>query len=128
MAFNQESTYAKEIYEINGAVYEVYRQLGFGFVESVYQECLEREFIHRSIVYESQKQLNIFYRGEKLLQYFRADFICYGKIILEVKAVDKIAPEHFVQVRNYIKSTGYDFGLIVNFGSYPKAVTRSVVL
>ena len=95
--------------------------MGCGFLEAVYQECLEREFRTRQVPFEAQKDLILTYKGETLSQIYRPDLICYGKIIVELKAVKEIAPEHKAQLLNYLKATGLELGLLVNFGSYPKA-------
>ena len=113
--------YKEECYSIQGAVFEVYREMGCGFLEAVYQECLEKELSKRNIPFISQKELKLFYKGEELIQKYKPDLICFDKIILELKAVKEIAPEHKAQVINYLKATGYKLGLLVNFGIYPKA-------
>ncbi len=118
---------AEECFRIQGAIYDVYRELGSGFLESVYQECLEREFVRSNIPFEAQKDLGITYRGEKLTQRFRADFICFQSVILEIKAIREIAPEHKAQILNYLKATGLTVGLLVNFGSHPKATIQRFV-
>ncbi|MEI6344989.1 MAG: GxxExxY protein [Verrucomicrobiota bacterium] len=118
----------KECFKIQGAIFEVYRELGSGFLESVYQECLEREFHRSGIPFESQKEIPITYKGEPLLQHFRADFICFDSVIVEIKAVREIAPEHKAQILNYQKATGLKVGLLVNFGSHPKATIQRYVL
>ena len=110
-----------ECYAIQGAVFGVYREMGCGFLEAVYQECLEREFRLRQLPCEAQKELGLSYKGEHLSQTYKPDFICHGKIIVELKAVKEIAPEHKAQLLNYLKATGLELGLLVNFGSYPKA-------
>ncbi len=111
----------EECYQIQGAIFEVYREMGCGFLEAVYQECLEREFAMRKVPFVSQPNLMLWYKGEQLNQTYKPDFICFDKIILELKAVKEIAPEHKAQVINYLKSTGLKLGLLINFGSYPKA-------
>ena len=121
----EEIIFKDECYAIQGAVFEVYREMGCGFLESVYQECLERELRNRSIPFSSQQELNLIYKGERLQQMYKTDLVCYDKIILELKAVNEILPEHKAQVINYLKSTGMKLGLLVNFGDYPKAsITR----
>lgn len=125
---NQELIYKDESYQIQGAIFEVYREMGCGFLESVYQECLEKELRRRKIPFAAQQPLQLTYKGEPLQQTYRPDLICYGKIIVELKAVKSIAPEHKAQVINYLKATGMKLGLLVNFGAYPKAgVTRLVL-
>lgn len=113
--------YQDESYQIQGAIFEVYREMGCGFLESVYQECLEKELRNRKIPFESQVQLPLSYKGEQLEQKYVPDLICYGKIIVELKAVKDLAPEHQAQLLNYLKATNLELGLLVNFGTHPKA-------
>jgi len=113
--------YKEESYQIQGAIFEVYREMGSGFLEAVYQECLEKEFGLEGIPFVAQKELPLAYKGQKLSQTYKPDFIAYGRIIVELKAVKEIAQEHKAQVINYLKATGFKLGLLVNFGSYPKA-------
>ena len=107
--------YKDECFNISGAVMAVHSWLGTGYLEEVYQEALEIEFKNRKIPYEREKMLNINYRGIKLNKYYKADFVCYNKIIVELKAVNKILPEHEAQVINYLKTTGFKLVLIYNF-------------
>ncbi|MCQ2301200.1 MAG: GxxExxY protein [Bacteroidales bacterium] len=93
--------YPKESYLINGAAYEVYKKLGFGFLEAVYQEAFEIELIKRNIPYEREKELSISYGDVVLQQKYRADFVCFGKIIVELKAVSELTDSHRSQVFNY---------------------------
>ena len=93
--------YSKESYLINGAAYEVYKKLGFGFLEAVYQEAFEIELIKRNIPYEREKELSISYGDVVLQQKYRADFVCFGKIIVELKAVSELTDSHRSQVFNY---------------------------
>ena len=108
--------YSAESYAINGAAMEVYNQLGHGFLEPVYQEALEKEFLLRGIPFEREKLLTISYKGEKLKQTYKADFVCYGKIIVELKAVSELTDAHRSQVYNYLHATGFRLGIILNFG------------
>ncbi len=125
---NEEIIFKDECYEIQGAVFDVYREMGCGFLESVYQECLEKELKHRNVPFKSQPELKLIYKGEELQQTYKPDFVCYEKIILELKSVKEIAPEHKSQVINYLKSTGMKLGLLINFGDYPKvSITRLVL-
>lgn len=112
--------YEKESYEIIGCCFEVYKDKGCGFTESVYQECLEIEFEHQGIPFVSQPKIQLSYRNKLLNQYFRPDFICFGKIILEIKAVSNLIDEHRSQVLNYLNATNFDLALLANFGHYPK--------
>ena len=120
--------YPNESYSIQGAIFEVYREMGAGFLEAVYQECLQREFIRCKIPHTVQADLRLRYKGELLEQNFRADFVCYDSIIIELKAVKEFGPEHKAQVLNYLKATGLRLGLLVNFGSSPKARIERFVL
>jgi len=119
--------YEAETYAIRGAIFEVYREMGCGFLEAVYQECLEREFHNRKIPFEAQKDLQLKYKGIALKQIYKPDFICYGKIIVELKAVKTLSDEHRAQLHNYLKATGLKVGLLVNFGHYPKATIERVI-
>ncbi len=119
--------YPEEGFAIQRAVFEVYREMGCGFLESVYQECLERGLTRRGISFETQRELRLTYKGEALDQVFKADLVCYGKIIVELKAVKELGSEHVAQVLNYLKATGMRLGLLVNFGSHPAVtITRLV--
>ena len=123
----KELLYGDESYLIRGAVFEVYREMGCGFLEAVYQECLQREFCKQGIQFVSQAELILFYKQEKLQQIYKADFICYGKIIVELKAAKELNNEHRAQLHNYLKATGISLGFLVNFGHYPKAIIERVV-
>ena len=96
----------------------VYNVLGPGFLEAVYQEALELEFQKRGIPYEREKELKIYYEGVELKQTYRADFVCYGCVIVELKAVAELDDGNRSQVYNYLKATGYRLGLLFNFGHY----------
>ena len=120
--------YEKESYAIRGAVFEVYRELGCGFLEAVYQECLEKELQRRGILYVAQQELQLSYKGERLRQTYKPDLICYGSIIVELKAVSSIRGEHKAQVLNYLKATEIKLALLVNFGCHPKATVERLVL
>jgi len=120
--------FKEESYAIQGAIFDVYREMGCGFLEAVYQECLEKELRMRKIPFMSQQVLKLYYRGKELKQTYKPDFICYNQIIIELKAVKKLAPEHKAQVLNYLKATGIKLGLLVNFGDYPKAAITRLAL
>jgi GxxExxY protein len=109
--------YKQEVYEIIGAAMEVHKELGNGFLEAVYHEALEKEFRNRNIPFESQKQFDIYYKDEILDKKYIADMICYGNIIIELKAVDKLSDEHYSQVINYLKASKLILGILINFGS-----------
>lgn len=122
-----ELVYEKESYKILGACFEVYREKGCGFVEPVYQECLEIEFQLQDIPALPQPPVRISYKGVELKHGYQPDFICYEKIILEIKAVAHLSDEHRAQVHNYLKSTGFKLGFLVNFGHYPKVEFERIV-
>ena len=109
--------YKDEVYAIIGAAIEVHRELGPGFLEAVYQEALEIELEERVVPFESQKPLPIFYKKRRLKKEYIADAICYDKIIVELKALDKLSGREKAQLLNYLKATGLRVGLLINFGS-----------
>ena len=108
--------YPEESYAIRGAIFEVHKQKGTGFLERVYQECLEREFRERAIPFEREKRIKIDYKGFELKQDYVADFVCYDKIIVECKAVKEITDTHRAQIINYLRATNLRLGFLVNFG------------
>lgn len=105
-----------ESFKIIGAAMEVHKTLGCGFVEPVYQEALAIEMAKRNIPFEREKELAINYKGNKLSKTFRADFICYNKINLELKAVSEFTDEHYAQIYSYLKASKMDLGILINFG------------
>jgi GxxExxY protein len=109
--------YKEEAYKIIGAAMEVHRGLGNGFLEAVYQEALEREFKIQGIPYSREQHINIEYKGEKLSKFYIADFVCFGNIIVELKALSSLESNHEAQVLNYLKATNHKLGLLINFGS-----------
>lgn len=115
-----ELIYKDEVYAIVGAAQEVYYQLGTGFLEAVYQEALEVEMNRRKIPYEPQKQLFINYKGTILKKEYYADFVCYEKIIVEIKAESALVGRDVSQILNYQKAAKMRVGLLFNFGSIGK--------
>lgn len=109
--------YKQESYDIIGAAIHVYNTLGHGFLEAVYQEALEIELAKRGVPFDSQIELKIIYDGKELKQTYKPDFMCYGKIIVEIKAVSSLDDSHRSQLYNYLHATVYKLGLLVNFGS-----------
>ena len=107
----------EESYKVVGAAFKVYNNLGPGFLEAVYQEALEIQFQRDGIPYEREKELRIQYDGIELKQTYKADFVCFGKIIVELKAVSALDDAHRSQVYNYLHATNYKLGLLLNFGS-----------
>ncbi len=115
-----EIVYEKESHAIIGACFEVYNEKGCGFLEPVYQECLGIEFEYQRIPAIAKPSLTLSYRGRILKQTYEADYVCFGKIIVELKAVSALTDEHRGQLLNYLHVAGFDLGLLVNFGHYPK--------
>jgi GxxExxY protein len=109
-----------ESYAIVGACFEVYNEKGCGFLEPVYQECLGIEVEYRRIPAIPKPSLTLSYRGRVLSQTYEPDYVCFGKIIVELKAVSALTDEHRAQLLNYLHATGFELGLLVNFGHYPK--------
>ncbi len=120
MPTQSDFLYEQESYAIRGACFEVYKEMGPGFLEAVYQECLAKEFALQNVPFVAQKQLSLQYKGQPLTQTYVPDFICYDKIIVEIKGTRELAPQHTAQLLNYLKATGKMLGLLVNFGHYPK--------
>ena len=120
--------YKEEAYRIMGAAFKVYNGLGHGFLEAVYQEALEIEFQKQGIPYEREKELKIQYDGIELKQTYKADFVCFGKIIVELKAVSALDDAHRSQVYNYLHATGFKLGLLYNFGCSDELEKERIVV
>jgi GxxExxY protein len=120
--------YKDESYRTMGACFEVYKVMGCGFVEPVYQECLELALALQGLSFKPQAELTLNYKGQTLKSKYIPDFILFDKIVLEIKAVKELADEHRAQVHNYLKATGYRLGLLVNFGHYPKVEYERIVI
>lgn len=123
----EEIIYKEESYKIMGACFEVYKEKSCGFHEPVYHECLSIEFGLQAIPAISKPRLELDYKSRKLEQGFQPDFVCFGKLIVELKALSHLAEEHDAQVMNYLKATGFKLGLLVNFGHHPKLEYRRIV-
>jgi GxxExxY protein len=122
-----EIVYKQEAYDIVGACFEVYNEMGCGFLEAVYQECLQIEFETRGIPFRPQAELVLRYKGRPLNQKYQPDFVCFDKIVVEIKAASELMDEHRAQVHNYLKATGYRLGLLVNFGHFPRLEYERIV-
>ncbi len=120
--------YADESYAIMGACFNVYKVMGPGFLQAVYQECLEIEFGKQGIPNKPQQELDLYYQGQKLKQIYKPDFVCYDKIIVEIKAISNLIDEHRAAVLNYLNASNFKLGLLVNFGHYPKLEYERFVL
>jgi GxxExxY protein len=112
--------YKDEAFRIRGAVFKVYRAMGAGFLEAVYQECLGIEFARCGIPFVAMKPLKLTYDGQPLRQSYVADLVCFDSIVVELKAQRALAPEHRAQIVNYLRATGMKLGLLVNFGATPR--------
>ncbi|MGD9613059.1 MAG: GxxExxY protein [Kiritimatiellia bacterium] len=118
----------EESFQIMGACFEVYKEMGSGFLESVYQECLALEFASRGIPFEEQPCLRLNFKKKLLKQTYLPDFLCFGEVVVELKAVKQIADEHRAQAFNYLKATEKRLALLINFGHYPLLEHERIVL
>ncbi len=109
-----------EVFAIVGAAMEVHRELGPGFLEAVYQEALEIELQSRNIPFRPQVVLPVQYKGGTLTKEYLADLVCYGQVVAEVKAIERLSGREEAQILNYLKATGLPVGLLLNFGAHPK--------
>lgn len=109
--------FREESFHLVGAAIEVHKEIGCGFTELVYQEAFEEELRLRGIPFEREIVINVTYKGKVLSKGFRPDFVCYDKIIVELKAVSEFTDEHISQVYNYLKASGFKLGLLINFGT-----------
>jgi GxxExxY protein len=125
---HEKILHAQEAYRVQGAVFEVYRETGAGFLEAVYHECLTLEFTARRIPFVSKGPLRLAYKGAPLRQTYTPDFVCFDCIVVELKAARQLAPEHRAQALNYLRATGHRLALLVNFGARPHVEIERVVL
>lgn len=117
MTSEEKIVYKEESYKIIGACMKVHRILGPGFLEAVYEEAMEKEFAKLEIPFKRQEKLNVFYEGEKMTKYYVADFICYEKIILEIKSVNNIPIAFYSQLNNYLTAIKHELGILINYGN-----------
>ena len=115
-----ELIYKEEVYEIAGAAMDVYYTMGTGFLEAVYHEALEIEMRRRRIPFESQKALNLYYKDVAMKKQYIVDMFCYGKIIVELKVMDRLSSIEVAQLINYLKVSRSRVGVLINFGARPK--------
>ena len=120
--------FQQEGYDLVAAAFEVFNELGSGFLEEPYQEALELELTDRDIPFVSQPKLPIFYKGRPLRKQYQADLIVLSEIIVDLKAVCALAPEHEAQLINYLKATRKRVGYLVTFGAFPRLQWRRFVL
>ena len=119
--------FKEECYKIVGACFEVYNELGCGFLEAVYQESLAIEFSLQGITHVAQQQLKLRYKEKQLKAVYIPDFVCLGSIIVEIKSMREFTDKHRAQVHNYLKATGLRLGLLVNFGQHHKLQCERIV-
>lgn len=117
-----------ESYAILGACFEVYNELGCGFLEAVYHQCLAIELTSRKIPFVSKCKLGITYKGIKIDKAYEADFICFDKVIVEIKALSDFTDQHTAQLINYLNATQMPLGLLINFGQHPKLQHKRLAL
>lgn len=122
-----EETRDPRTYAILGAAMEVHAKMQCGFSEPMYQDSLEIEFALRSIPFEREKQIVVYYKGRALPSRYKADFVCYGEVIVELKALDRITNTERAQVINYLRATGYKIALLINFGARSLEYERIVL-
>jgi GxxExxY protein len=117
-----------EGYAIRGACFNVYRDKGCGFSELVYHDCLLIEFAYQDIPFVYEPILELTCRGQPLRHTFEPDFLCFGEVVVEIKAVSELAGEHRAQLINYLKASGKKVGYLVNFGHHPKIEIERIVV
>lgn len=123
-----EIIYREESYKIIGACFEVYKAKGYGFTEPIYQECLALEFALQGIPFASQAVMEMDYKGTKLEQFFKVDFVCFGCIVVELKSASRLTDAHRAQVLNYLHANKFRLGLLINFGHYPRLEYERIVV
>ncbi len=124
---NSEISFKEESFKIIGACFEVYNHMGSGFLEAVYQECLTMEFPDQDISFIDQPHLRLKYKTKPLKQTYVPDFLCFDKIVVEIKAVKELADDHRAQTINYLKATDLQLALLVNFGHHSKLIYERFV-
>ena len=128
MTEHEKIIYYDKLYQIIGAGMKVYNEIGYGYSEPVYQECLSIECSRLGIPWEREKKLKMYYKGQKLEKEYIADFVCFGDIILEVKAVSSLISEHRAQLFNYLRITQLKVGVLMNFCDKQKLITENYML
>ncbi|MDF7801513.1 GxxExxY protein [Pontiellaceae bacterium B1224] len=116
----EEFKHKNETYQILGACFEVYNEKGCGFLEAVYQECLELELGFQSIPFRAKLPLKLDYKDHPLKQTYEPDFICFEKVVVEIKATRELRNDHRAQLLNYLNASGIEVGMLINFGHFPK--------
>ena len=116
-----------EVYAVVGAAIEVHRELGPGFLESIYQEAMEIELSSRNVPFVAQQPIAVQYKGVTLKKQFFADLVCFEQIIVEIKALAHLSGTEQAQLLNYLKGTGFPIGILINFGSHGKLEWKRLV-
>jgi GxxExxY protein len=122
-----ELMFREEVYAVVGAAIEVHRELGAGFLEAVYQAAMERELTTRGIAFESQRELVVLYKGQPLGKSYVCDLLCFGNVLVELKAMDRLTGREEAQLINYLKAAGLPVGVLINFGSHGKLEWRRLI-
>jgi GxxExxY protein len=120
--------YQQECHALMAAAFDVYNEMGNGFLKEVYHESLELELSQRGIPYDSMTRLSLYYKGQLLRKKYETDLILVGEIVVEVKAVKILGPEHEAQLVNYLHATGRQVGYLVNFGAFPELEWKRFIL
>lgn len=116
--------YINKMYKIIGAAMDLYNELGFGYSESIYQECMSIVCTEKGIPWEREKLLKMYFHGNELNKTYKADFVCFGDIIVELKAVSELTKEHRAQLFNYLRITDSCAGILINFGDHDRLVSE----
>ena len=125
MTLEEKTTdYLNKMYQVIGAAMEVYNELGYGLAEPIYQECLSIACAEKGIPWEREKPLKMFYRGQELNKKYIADFVCFGDLIVEIKAVSELNNDHRAQLFNYLRITDAYAGILINFGQPKKLISE----
>lgn len=127
-ADDRDFLYKEETYQLIGAAFEVYNELGHSFLEAIYQEAYEHELELKEISFTSQPQLRVTYKTKLLDKEYFADLIVHNKILVELKAIERLTPREESQVLNYLRAANIKVGLLINFGSHPKLEYKRIVL
>lgn len=122
-----ELKYKEEVYAVIGAAMGVHRELGPGFLESIYQEALEIELRARNVPFVAQQPISVRYKGLTLKKQFFADLVCFERIIVEIKALPHLSGTERAQLLNYLKGSGFPIGILINFGSHGKLEWKRLV-
>ncbi len=116
-----------EVYAVVGAAIEVHRELGPGFLESIYQEAMEIELKARKIPFVPQQPISVRYKDVTLKRQYFADLVCFEQIVVEIKALDRLSGTEQAQVLNYLKGTGFPVGILINFGNHGRLQWKRLV-